>query len=679
MDPQRALQHLPTSWGTCKRPGKGKSNKKSKKEKYVDIVSAFDIETSSFIHNDYKCAVMYHWQMAIEGMVVLGRTMESFVEFVNKLSEHFKNDVLVIYVHNLAFEFSFIKDHFIWDAVFCTGPRTPAKARMKNIEFRDSLVLSGMSLAKLPTKTKKLKGDLDYSKIRHSGTPLTRKERKYCINDVIVLHEYITQKLKDNKDNLATIPLTRTGYVRRDVRQRMQKAGEIPAELTMSAEQYKKLRKVYAGGFTHAAAHASGGVFREVESRDIASSYPTAMVAEFYPMETFRPVVPKDQAELKNYLQNYACMFKLTADGLRRKERAFEDIISKSKCEYVSQDAEINNGRVTSASRIIIYCNEIDFKDFLFYYDADAWTIDEMEIAKKERLPKSLIEAILEYYGNKTKFKDVKGKETAYALAKEFINAVYGMAVTDPIKPEITYNNGVWIEQPANIDEAIEKHNKSRNRFLYYAWGVWVTSYARHNLLTMIRLVGPDYLYADTDSIKMINYPAHAAQFDWYNQTITAKLEATCIHYGIPVDALRPKTPAGKEKPLGIFAYDGHYTKFKTLGAKRYLYQTPDGEITPTIAGAPKKAAAKWLNSQPDPFETFAAGMVIPADKSGKNIHFYQDEPVECDLTDYQGHTRHISSLSGTYIAPTTVSMKISEEYLIYLAKYGDNFVDFQP
>ena len=45
-----------------------------------------------------------------------------------------------------------------------------------------------------------------------------------------------------------------------------------------------------------------------------------------------------------------------------------------------------------------------------------------------------------------------------------------------------------------------------------------------------------------------------------------------CNYYDFDLDLLAPVTKDGKEKIIGIWDLDGHYKRFKTLGAKRYLY-----------------------------------------------------------------------------------------------------------
>lgn len=201
--------------------------KNNKKIEYYNLSCSFDIETTSTYakskHMDKeKVAYMYIWQACIDGEVFIGRTWGEFITFYDYLVEHFMTNPykrLVIYVHNLSFEFQFLKDRLEWDRIFALDKRKPIQAvTVDGIEFRCSYILSGFSLAKLSDQLQKYKvekkvGDLDYSLIRHSKTPLTEKEMGYCINDILVVYSYIMECM-ENDGNITKIPLTKTGYVR---------------------------------------------------------------------------------------------------------------------------------------------------------------------------------------------------------------------------------------------------------------------------------------------------------------------------------------------------------------------------------------------------------------------------------------------------------------------------------
>lgn len=206
--------------------------KTNKKIELFNIPAGYDIETSSFYINDVKYATMYEWTFGYGVMnndvlttyVTYGRTWEEFERLLNftamLLDLNPQNRRLVVYVHNLPYEWQWIRKRFKWDKVFLLDDRKPVYAITSNgIEFRCSLKLSGKSLANTAKDLTKYKvtkavGDLDYNLIRLSQTPLTEKELGYCERDVLVMLSYIQEKIEADGD-ISRIPLTKTGYVRR--------------------------------------------------------------------------------------------------------------------------------------------------------------------------------------------------------------------------------------------------------------------------------------------------------------------------------------------------------------------------------------------------------------------------------------------------------------------------------
>ena len=49
----------------------------------------------------------------------------------------------------------------------------------------------------------------------------------------------------------------------------------------------------------------------------------------------------------------------------------------------------------------------------------------------------------------------------------------------------------------------LSSYNSNFNRFLFYAWGVWVTAHARNNLLQNLIKFDEYIVYTDTDSLKL--------------------------------------------------------------------------------------------------------------------------------------------------------------------------------
>lgn len=663
-------------------------------KEYYNIACSFDIETSSFYNNGNKQSIMYVWQFDIDGCVVVGRTWSEFVEFINNISQrlllHPDRRILVCYVHNLAYEFQFIRKLITWKDVFCVDTRKPVKALAScGILFKCSYILSGASLDTVANNLqyesiKKLIGNLDYEQVRTPKTPLTKNELKYCINDVKIVVAYIREQIQQC-GSICRIPLTKTGFVRRYIKnavlynnetshksniakQYNKTARKLFKNLTLQELEYQMLIQAFCGGFTHANPLISGLTLNNVTSYDFTSSYPTVMLSEQFPMSQGKQVVIESKNKLEYYINNYCCLFTITLYNVQSNIN-FEHYISESKCLDI-EDAVVDNGRVVSASKLCIVTTDVDYETIKKVY-----TWSHMQISKNSYiydrgyLPKQLCESILKLYVNKTQLKDVDGKETEYQISKAMLNSCYGMIVTSIIKETLKYNNELgWVSDASDINEALDKYNKSTGRFLFYPWGVWITAYARRNLWSGILACGNDYCYADTDSVKILNADKHQDYFNNYNNLITTKIKNCLEYHNIDISQATPSTIEGIKKPLGVWDYDGFYDKFKTLGAKRYMIEN-NGKLKITVAGVSKKLAVKYIEQQPKPFEFFSDGMLIPSQYTGKLTHTYLDEPMHGIVTDYLGQEYEYDESSGIHLEPQDYSMSLSEDYADYLLR----------
>ena len=271
------------------------------------------------------------------------------------------------------------------------------------------------------------------------------------------------------------------------------------------------------GGFTHSNPYYTGITLENVGSIDLTSSYPSVMCAELYPMSRPKELQPESYDELKQLVKTYCIVLDVKFLGLKN-ILGYESYISESKCKNLI-GATINNGRVYEADELTITLTDVDLQIIERVYSWDKIALKNVMGFRKAYLPKAIIESILNLYQDKTTLKGVQGKEVEYLLSKGMLNSVYGMSVTDIVKDNAIYNEENWDFEKVDIAEEIEKYNGSKNRFLYYAWGIYVTAYARRNLWTGILAVGKDYIYSDTDSIKVLNYENHKPYVEAYNKT----------------------------------------------------------------------------------------------------------------------------------------------------------------
>ena len=664
----------------------------SKGKIYYNIAMSFDIETSSFYedkngiiytNDEYKKlknqvkaekkAIMYIWQFAIEENIIIGRTWNDFLYFCKKLYDYLdlKKRYIIVYVHNLSYEFQFICKWFNWLDIFADSERKPIKAMTDtHFIFKCSYRLSGYSLEVLANNLKshnikKMVGDLNYNLIRNSKTPISNEELKYCENDVLIVTSYIEEQIEEF-GNIEKIPLTQTGKVRRYVRKQCFQNKDYKyfiKELTIEKPEYLMLKNAFAGGFTHCNAMYTNKICKNVTSYDFTSSYPTALISEKYPMSKGQEVYINTETELLKLIKNYCVLVDLQFNNIKS-SFLYEQIISYSKCRNVKNPL-INNGRIVQADSLTITCTDIDFLNIKDFYKWDSMKIGLCYIYKKDYLPKEFIKTILHLYKSKTELKGVDGKEVEYLHSKELLNSLYGMCVTSIVHDNYFFDGKEWNSKEGNLEEELKNYNTDKNRFLFYHWGVWCTAYARNNLYTAIKDCKEDYIYSDTDSVKIFNVDNHKMYFEEYNKWIVKKLEKCLNYHNIPLYFISPKTIKGEIKTLGVWDFDGFYTDFKTLGAKRYIYKK-DNKLNITVCGLSKKSGKEFIENKKNPFIFFNEGMYIDSEHTGKMTHTYIDKEIENTITDYLGNTAYYHEKSYIHLEKTDYLLSLSDMYIKY-------------
>lgn len=713
--PQSCEKWITTALGPNKR---FKSYKKRGSEyRLLNVPSAFDTETTTISEEE---GTMYVWMWGLNGAVMVGRTWDDFRYVCKRLQTRLFLDgetLLPVYVHNLGFDFQFMRKHLEINDLFAMEELKPMYAIANNaFKFMCSYILTGMSLAEcgesLTTyKVKKKVGDLDYTLPRHSKTPLTAQEIGYCINDVLVVMALIAERMAQEGD-ITRIPLTKTGYARRKCRnaclypkdnmKEHYKYVRLMEGLQLKQDEYVMAKRAFAGGFTHANAWYVGMTLHDVTSYDFTSSYPAVMVCKKYPMSGGHKVDTskwgnKAQSELDRLCSRLNVIMDIELKDVEE-SFVFDHYISSSRCQEVTSPV-VDNGRIVSAKRIRLTCTELDYDIIKRTYTWSKLKVHRLYYYYPNYLPKSYIETVLSLYQDKTQLKDVEDKEGEYALLKELLNSLYGMMVTDICKDDIVYENDEWHKMNGasfqSIDEyaqsrmdKVDDYNGSSTRFLSYLWGVYVAAHARHNLWEGIMECGDDYKYADTDSIKITNVEDHIAWIEQYNNDVTEQMRAVCKYYNIDFAMTCPKTIKGKIKPLGVWDFDGHYKTFKTLGAKRYLVETDSGELKITVAGVNKHDAILYLKEKYGAteavFAAFKDGMTIPGTNdlgrpirrpdgtlvdcpSGKLVHRYIHEETSGTLTDYLGNTAEWSELSSITLKPSSYTLGLSGDFENFL------------
>ena len=104
--------------------------------RYIDIVTAFDIEATRL--PDIEQAFMYVWQWQIgPDCLIMGRTWEEFLDVLHMIRGFIQKGFgdrtrLVVWVHNLSYEFQFLRGIYPFQRkeVLCMDSRKVVKCEM---------------------------------------------------------------------------------------------------------------------------------------------------------------------------------------------------------------------------------------------------------------------------------------------------------------------------------------------------------------------------------------------------------------------------------------------------------------------------------------------------------------------------------------------------------------------
>ena len=643
---------------------------------YIDVYATFDIESSMILNQSRTLTkdtpqydgFMYIWQFCIEGVVIFGRTWDEYqalLDYLTKVFELGEKRKLKIFVHNLSFEYVYIRDFSKFTKVFGYDDRSIIRAQNDCFEYLCSYVLSNMNLAKLCQNMGcthvKAKNDLDYSIVRTPTTELTEIEYGYCYNDVRGLWEAIAKYLEF--DTLATLPLTSTGFVRRDVRENTRKNKKYRRgflKRRLNDELYQLFTEAFRGGNTASNRYATGYQIHGVKSKDMTSSYPNVLLRfPEYPVGNFIKWAVDDIDDLVYAHNKYCTIGRYTFTNIEIDPDATIPYIPFYKCSRVSEDLECYNGRVLHAAELTIALTNIDFDIINSMYKYDDVIVTDYYVAKKGYLADEIREKIYEYYLKKCTLKYDPDVWYEYNLAKGKLNSIFGLMAQKIIKDEwILDANGdlVLSEERKTLDD----YYNSFNSFTEYQCGCFCTALARLMLQRGIDLVGDDMIYCDTDSVKYQG--DHDEDFQILNDEIRKTNNEYCT----------VKSDNGKDYTIGIWDDDGDYQTFITLGAKKYAYTDQEGKIHVTVSGLGKREAAAELEAGKG-LDDFRIGKVFT--HSGRTVAQY-NEHLGRHIINVNGED--IVSYSNIAIVPTTYTLGVTSTMLAQLLSYSDKLICYE-
>lgn len=684
----------------------------------------FDTESTTIYTDDTQKTVKdcfcYTYQIAIGAEhYAIYRTMEQFIEFFSVLQDvvNYKNmdsespAKLYIWVANLAHEWSFIKyamfDRFNCTKIFAKTTRDALLIEFGDIQFRECIGLFGHSLSNIAnnwTKTQKLKGDLDYSLIRTSYTPLTDAEKQYCINDVIILTEMHDAVLRAymRENGSLRLPYTSSGFVRMKLKDAIRNYEPLTEEREQRAHVFKKPPKNnieylmkqnkhlfanplqwllcrefgYAGGLCGTSIIYLCKELLNVFCADLTSDYPAQMLHEQFPAGWLKEYSHRYYTKIKEQKRPYFILCRVDFDSKTNHATFSKHKIINLKNEAwqktfgTVKELIVYNGKVLHCKNAICVLNDIDISAYKMIYNLKITVFKVWAFDRYEKLPEWLFKCVSESYIKKAVLKhDGKQKTIDYRDAKRDTNSFYGVLLTRSQDAFDEMQNGLFV---ASKEKSIQQ--QFRECWLNPYIGMWVTSYARRILQYYISKYPDNIVQYDTDSLYFVGT----------KETPVDIIKADLERYNAKQEELNRNIFKGNKNielllDLGCWDFEKPFDKFLPMGAKKYIKMQGD-HVETVIAGLPKDSIPKEIEQKriTKPITYYNIMKKWLKDNDNKIIieHLFAHKfaSVYCDnpetytatITDYTGTTAE--QICGSYhaITPIDFTLSVRPEFLQY-------------
>ena len=533
-----------------------------------------DFETAVWLEDETWVWAWATCEIGNEKNLQIGNNIDSFLEYC----KNEKNSIF--YFHNLKFDGEFLiywalkngfthveKKEDIKENTFTTLISDMGQfyqitlyfekknKKVHKVTFIDSLKIIPFSVDQIAKsfnlEISKLK--IDYKKPRPKGWELTKEEREYITNDVLIVAKALNTIFSEDLTKM-----TQGSNALNDFKQILTKSKFNHYFPSLDYEVDKDLRKAYKGGFTYLNPIYKEKDIGEGEVLDVNSLYPSVMYEKLLPFG--EPIYfngkYKDDKVYSLYIQMISCSFKL------KKGKIPTIQIKNNKAFF-----RANEYLETSENEIVVLTlTNIDLKLFFEQYE-----VYDLEYICGWKF-KGIIGIFTKYIDKWIKRKNdatISGNKGQRTLAKLMLNSLYGKFATSlDVQSKIP---------ELGQDDIIHYHlsEKETKEGIYLPIGAFITAYAREKTIRTSQAIkdyslnkyGKDlYCYSDTDS----------------------------IHTLLPIEELKLFCDIDPVR-LGSWKHEGHFTKAKFVRQKCYLEEI-NGNINITCAGLPKNcySQVKW-------------------------------------------------------------------------------------
>lgn len=520
------------------------------------------------------------WAYAIcevgnEENTIIGTTIDDFMKWCSDSEENH-----TVYFHNLKFDSQFIiywlfkngykhvtdskdkESHTFTTLISDKGLYYSVEVffrikgkRVNKVTFLDSYKLIPLSVEaiadsfKLPIH----KLEIDYN--RHNdlplGTPLTKEEEDYIINDVKIV-AYAINYFHEQGLNKMTIGSCALAEYKKILSKKLFNRYFPPPKY------HKDVKQSYRGGFTYLNPDFKGKTIGNGIVLDVNSLYPWAMHESYLPFGT--PIFFEGEYEYDEIYPIYTQMFKCQFDLKKGK-------IPTIQIKYGGL-FRANEYLTSSNDEIVTLClNSVDLE--LFFKQYDVYNLEYVSGWKFKSTKGLFTEYIDKWSSNKIQAKK-EGNHGLYLISKLFLNSLYGKFGTDTkVRSKIPY---LGDDDKVHYLDSEEEEKDG----IYIAMASFITSYARRKTIESAQTIMDNYnsgkskiqfVYADTDSL-------HCVSPDFE------------LPEGLEIDSTK----------LGAWDYETKFNKAKFLRQKCYIENStkdvendnPEYKLKITVSGMPK-------------------------------------------------------------------------------------------
>lgn len=432
--------------------------------------------------------------------VKYGTEIKTFITQIGKLKSG-----SVVYFHNLKFDGNFILSYLLkngykqvednkrmTDKTFCAFVSEIGIWYSIQIKINKKSIYIYDSLKKLPFKVsvlakqlglKEEKGNIDYKEYREEGGVLTDEDKDYIRRDVQIVAQALKEVCFSKDMYKMTIGSDCMTYYKNNFKDFNKYFPKL-----MEQDDYY-LRNAYKGGYCYVNPKVAGKKLNaNGATYDYNSMYPSVMHSQsgyYYPIgkpEYYEGEYEKDITH-PLYIQHFKALFTLKEGYVPTVQ--IKDSVYYNENEYLEEVDEI----------VELYMCNVDLDRFfehyeiLYYEPIDGYKFD---------CSRGMFDDYINYWYKYKEQATIKKDKVGRMVAKLMLNNLYGKFATgtDATKQEFFYDDDTGLIKHHNIYDS-----KSG---VYIPVAIFITAYARKELLDAIQSNYDVFCYCDTDSIHIL-------------------------------------------------------------------------------------------------------------------------------------------------------------------------------